>query len=67
MFQSRQKARVDGIYYKDLKELETIKEKLTDKYLRLEAIKAVSSNAKFYLGKSIPTYFVDKQCPVVPL
>ena len=42
MFKSREKARVDGIYYKDLKELETIKEKLTPSYLKLEAIKAVS-------------------------
>jgi hypothetical protein len=34
MYASREKARIDGTFYKDLKELETIKAKLSNSYLQ---------------------------------
>ena len=54
MYFNRVKQKADGDYFTDLKELETIEGKLSDKWLKLQAIEAIATNSKFYIGSKIP-------------
>jgi len=57
IYLDREKAKVDADYYAQLKEIESLKLKLTEPYLSMEALKTVGNNTVFYFGKSIPQYF----------
>jgi len=54
---ARQKTIADGEFFSDSKELETIKQQLSEQFLKLKAIQAISNNAEYYIGKKIPNYF----------
>lgn len=47
-------AAIDADMLAQKKELETAQMRLTPEYLETEAIKALSQNAKFYIGERIP-------------
>jgi len=51
------KAKTDAMFYKSSKDLETLQQKFSDKYLESMTVSALVNNAKFYLGDSIPENF----------
>lgn len=59
IFLSKEKSLVDAEYYKSKKELETIKQKLTQQYLAYLNYDSLTNNLILYLGDDIPNSF----CP----
>jgi regulator of protease activity HflC (stomatin/prohibitin superfamily) len=54
MYLDREKSKVDAEHYKNLKELETSKEKLTPEYIRYESIKSLTNNLIINIGSQVP-------------
>lgn len=54
MYLDREKSKVDADNYKNEKELETNKEKLTPEYIRYESIRAMTSNLVMNIGSQVP-------------
>lgn len=59
MYLDREKGKVDADYYRNIKELATINEKLTPEFRKINAIKAITNNLKLVLGEKIPNFGLD--------
>ncbi len=59
MHLNKEKSLADAAFYKNLKEIESNKAKLTPEYLTLIKYEAIAKNAKIFFGNSIPQIFSD--------
>ena len=53
---NKARSEADAQYYIASKELETVKQRLTEEFLQFESIQSLTSNLKLYLGSQIPAY-----------
>ena len=60
MYLNKTKSEIDSEYYSNVVELETLNEMLTENYINFQAIDALTTNLKLYLGESIPKYYLQK-------
>ena len=54
MYLDREKSKVDAEHYKNIKELETSREKLSEEYIRYESIRSLTSNLVINIGSQVP-------------
>ncbi|OMO71993.1 Band 7 protein [Corchorus olitorius] len=61
MYTDRQKSLADAEFYRELKEAEANKLKLTPQYLELSFINAITQNTKIFFGDKVPNMILDQR------
>ena len=58
IYLDKEKSAVDSEYRRNISELQTQKEKLTEEYLNYHTVDALTSNLELNLGEKIPQYYI---------